>query len=362
MLDMLMNTVGSLDKLFKVFKDNEDELQAGKLLDKESRKVIMANGNVFRLMEDLLVEPKVLVSDSLKNHKNIYDVIKFNSALFTSVYEDVFRLLVGLHKLDATTAISLMSSGTPGDGGVESKTSIIPDVKTRWGIVDLEVGLEKESGKEERDKNVERIYKTITFAIIVGKGENEKKTYVNIVIRPAIVYVPNSDFYKMVKTNGDDTTLSAAYHAYMSDEKTLSDVLFAKTLTDDYKQGRLTDTDATLLDVENRKRIATMKIAKDGAIGFGLLYQLCIIPSTIKGELNIMLRGKIDKDRIKDKFLNNTKSLTLTIVDDDWEMVSIYINGLRGSQDIPFDKLKDKKGKNDELSDLFKLMTTTRGI
>jgi len=367
----LTTVIGTLDKLFKVFKDNEDELQIGKLLDRESRKVVLANGNMFRVIDDLMVEPKVLVSQDLKHHEHIQDIVSFNTALFASVYSDVFTMLIGLHHLDAATAVSLLSSGMPGEYGVETDTSIMKDVETKWGKLDLEFGLEKSKSADRHSsgdkssheqKLIDGMFRKLSFKITTGKGDKAKTVTIQVMIRPIVGFVPNSDFFKMVKVNGDDTTLSAAYHALRSGERTATDVVLGSTLVDDYKRGRLNDVDSTLGDLESRKRLARAKVLKDGAVGFGLLYQLCIIPSGIKGDINTLLRGKLDKDRIKDKFLEVTKSLTLTIVDDDWEMISLYINGMKGSHDIPFAKLKDKNNKNSEISDLFKLMTTSRGI
>ena len=367
MLTTLVNTIGSLDKLFGVFKSNEDNLKVSDMLDKDKRGVLQAHGNIVSLVSDLIVEPKILITDELKGNDKLPDVIAANLDMFVTIYSKAFMVLNGIHGLDGQTSLSLLSNKFTGSYGVETLKASLQDV----GINKFSL---EQAGTEARDNSGKKTgaefdTKGRMFDDMVRKvklttnyNNNGKKLTLNIdiMIKPVISSIPVSDIHTLIKTNGDETSVGAAWHAWRSGDKSLADVIFATSLVDDYKRSRLKDNSGTLIDVETRKRQALTKLATDGAIGLGGLYQMIITSATNKADINVLLRGKLDKERYKEKFLKLTSSLALTTMDDNWEMVTMYINGLNGSFDTPYKKLS--KDKTNGMKDLFDILTMQKGI
>ena len=72
-----------------------------------------------------------------------------------------------------------------------------------------------------------------------------------------------------------------------------------------------------------------------------------------------MIRGKIVKSKYRDKFFTTMKSMILSSIDTDYEMLEIYIKDIRGTSLVPLKSLKGDKGGSD-MSEMFKLLTMNR--
>ena len=66
--------------------------------------------------------------------------------------------------------------------------------------------------------------------------------------------------------------------------------------------------------------------------------------------------GDIEKPNYKEKFLNMVRGLSFTVVDLDYERISVYIKDLTGKSDISFNGLKRKKDGDFQLTDFLKTM------
>ena len=52
--------------------------------------------------------------------------------------------------------------------------------------------------------------------------------------------------------------------------------------------------------------------------------------------------------------------MTITVIDDDYEKVTIQTKDIAGTSIVPFKKLKRRKGDKDDLTEIFKAMLASR--
>ena len=79
MISSLLGTVGTVDKIFgfltrtkSEFEENIDRLKKG-----EGRELLYSEGSMTKLLSKFIIEPKIVVTDSLKGNENVEKVIQW---------------------------------------------------------------------------------------------------------------------------------------------------------------------------------------------------------------------------------------------------------------------------------------------
>ena len=399
MFGTLISGVKTLDKVFGLIKDGEE----GKLADLAdsdgNRGVLYSNGSMIKLLNKFIIEPKIVVSSSLKSEKEIENAISLNLDLFTSLYSQVFNVLVNIHGLDHNTAFELLSSSSTGSYGMgralESMDTLISmedmDIPTLPisdnAVISLEakgnkrkthskdnseVGGSKREIKSTVKEGKSAISKLITREIeisidVKGKGREtgkkvEYKVVIPVLVKASIIYSDFSNIERMMSVSSKDKQFLNRVDEYRAGAIGLNDLIFASDLVREYKSKRIKDVDDLIKDMESRSRTSKLKVVSGGAVGYNKYYQMLFITAGEKARVERLIAGKLSKDRFKNAFLEQTNSLALTVMDSDWERASIYIMDLKGYSDISYKSLSKSSKSEDRMEDMLKLMMAGKTI
>jgi len=332
------------------------------ITDKRKRSVLATNGSITRLLADTIISPTIRVSSSLRRSETIESAIKANIDYFAAFYGSALSMLVSRKGFEVDDALRVLSS---------KRTRTLGDISDAVGeclkgdmdflplnMSDSTIELKGE-GKEEDSYGVESRYiflRTLELKINSSiDGDPKKTTIIPIVVRAIIEYVDSSSILQLLKTkNQKDKSFWAAWHRYGSTEDSLSDLIMGTKLLNDEKSGRLKDTDDLFKEMHEREADANRMLVTDGIIGFGKYYMMLIIDSNTKSQVENIIKERISKENGKDLALESLLAMSITVMDEASEMLTIYFNHLPGNNMITYKSLK-KKGKDDDIKDILKI-------
>ena len=143
---------------------------------------------------------------------------------------------------------------------------------------------------------------------------------------------------------------------YKSGAIKFRDLIFAGDLIKSYKKNKIKDKDSLLQLISNRNMTSANKAITYSRGGFEKFYNMIVLTADEVPLFKRSVGGDIEKPNYKDKFLNMVRGLLFTVVDLDYERISVYIKDLTGKSDISFNGLKRKKDGDFQLSDFLKTM------
>ena len=395
MLTTVMGTIKSVDTLFGILSGSNKDNLLGNLEDSKKRGVIYSRGSIPELLSKFVIEPTILVSNSLQRSESIDDVIKLNLDTFTAFYTQAFNVLTQIHGLESSTTFDLLSStyaeGTLGFSSESVDKVILNDEEVnKFLTLDADMASyggyprknksksDTKSSKDSKDSNSnssrhasaeankDDVVKTMVRTIKVNiTATNDKgvtaKVSMDVIVKANVIFTPFEDITRLVSMSDESKQFGARWDEYRSGAITLKDLFLASDLIEEAKKAKLRDNKDLIRNMDERSRASLSKLGTSGALGFGKYYQLIVVNANEKISLERRLSGKIEKTKYKNKLLEQVNSMAITVVDEDYERVSMYVKDLSGYSDISLKSLKKSKG-TDDLSDVLKNMLASRMI
>lgn len=115
----LMSTLGTVLDIGKILYDSDKSTEeiAEQLLKAQQRADMLSiDGDITRLMQQVLVEPCIIVSKSLKDYEYMDDILAFQTDMFCSYYMQAFDMLTGLYGIKGVAAIKILGTDNGGIG------------------------------------------------------------------------------------------------------------------------------------------------------------------------------------------------------------------------------------------------------
>lgn len=204
------------------------------------------------------------------------------------------------------------------------------------------------------------IQRSVNLELITNVNGMKHIISIPVLIKLHIIYTPISNIITMLKPNASDKSYANRLDEYKAGAISLSDLIFAGDLIRKYKQNKLDDKDKLLNMINNRTSSAYSKGVYGKGIGFENYYNILVITESDKIIIESHLKGKLKNDKYKAKLLEEAKALMVSIVDRDYERVTILTKDIHGKSDITFKALNKKGGKNDDLTDIFKSLVANK--
>ena len=204
------------------------------------------------------------------------------------------------------------------------------------------------------------IQRSINLEIVTEIEGMKHIVSIPVIVKLHIIYTPISNILTMLEPNSSDKSYSSRLDEYKAGAISLSDLVFASDLIKDYKKNKLNDKDKLLDMINNRSMSAHAKGIYGKGIGFENFYNMLIVSETDKVLIESHLKGKLKNDKYKAKLLEQAKALMVTVVDRDYERVTIMTKDIHGKSDMTFKALSKKGGKNDDLTDIFKSLVANK--
>jgi len=404
--------------IFTVLKDGSSVGKTINDLNKEIDKLetntalYRTEGSMTRFLSSYIIEPTAIVSKDLANEDVIENLLGLEADIFTGFYMQVFDILTKVNGMDATNAINLLSTDTSSigsvinsgrhslgkesfdyaanlmNGGVMPQLSVEVKQTTNSKGETIYTMTEKELNEkgaifaknavdkhknsiqlknpasvadDSISKNVPgMIQRTVNLEIMTNNGGIKHIVRIPVVIKLHIMYVSIDNVITMMEPNSRDKSYSSRLDEYRAGAISLSDLLFAGDLIKEYKKNKVKDTDGLLGMMNKRSMSAYTKSLSNGGIGFENYYNMLIISETDRIILEKHIGGRIKVDKYKNALLEQTKSLMVTIVDRDYERVTLYTKDIHGKSDVTYKALSKHGGKSDDMSEIMKALIANK--
>lgn len=316
--------------------------------------VLLSNGSMGSFLENFIITPRIVISNTLRDNDDITNIIDLNMDTFVTMYTRTFDILLRVYGYDQQFALRTLGSGTTFT--LESESEVLGEVSLEdcasKCTFPLDLSLE--------DNKINIATREVELsATVIDKDKGTAHDFkLTVLVRASIVYTDSVDIKEAIDTNGDRVSFSYRLDEYRSGLISLNNLIFSNDLIKKYKKSRLKDKGDFLKEIEVRRRKNVKSLSIRQTVDFSKMYQMIIIS---KSELKIaekILGGKIDKNRFKDKLLNNTLSMAITVMDDDYEMVDVYLEGIPDKLELSYKSLR--KGDKSDTNDVLKWMISQR--
>lgn len=317
------------------------------LLKKNDRlNTLSYNGDITQLTESLSLEPITTVT---KNASKIAIYPKVNNKLldmFTVYYTQAFNILYRVNGLSSRETFNLLSSKrTVGASEVLASVNYLTENE-----LDFPMDFNKPFTEAEKDKPTEGLIRTIKVTIDNTKGE---KITLDVVVTNITKKTTIKDIITLSNDKIRKGTLAYWYNEWKSGVGLIG-IIMGDEMIKDYKASKFKETSDLADDIDERVSRATKQVLLDGAVGFSKYYNMLVITADEETTLERVLGMKMSTNY--DKILDTLKSLSITVIDEDFETVTTYIRNTRGSLVKTFKEIQ--KEKKLDIADLAKLLAT----
>ena len=305
----------------------------------EGRELLISNGNIVTLLNSMIVEPRFNIPRTLQNHPKLDKVLERQMTTFVGIYTMGFEHMVKNLGVDVSTSLRLLSSNPKNlanivnDATVESFTN---------GLEDFNYDMTTES-KEDSGFN---LFKKVQMEF----GGKDAKVNVNVIVKASINYVDIGGIELLLEDNDPNINgFWARLDEARSGGISWTDFWFPMDMIKKSRKRRLMDKDDLLKDMREMSNDAYIKVATDGAVGFGKNYRFLTISAMDKVRLEKAI-GKRFANGGATALMNAINLMGITVMDDDTDMVSTYITSTSGRLTQSYKSLSKKDdSKTDDI-------------
>ena len=330
--------------------------------------VLAQEGHVGGFHADLISDGKYLnisfglEADNGKKGNPAFDAVSASAAALdlNQVAQDAEN-----EKMNAANGnsrnVNNNTTGTNGRGN-GNNGSVANNTPNSDGSGKGRVGVIRETSiksvKDDDNLAMSTIFKTfeITITQTTVDGKKLPTLVIPITIKTYVIYTKVEQILNMVEPRDIKKSFLYRLDEYKSGAIKFRDLIFAGDLIKSYKKNKLKDKDNLLQLMSNRNMTSANKAIKVGKEGFEKFYNMIILTADEVPLFKRPVGGDIEKPNYKEKFLNMVRGLSFTVVDLDYERISVYIKDLTGKSDISFNGLKRKKDGDFQLTDFLKTM------
>lgn len=379
---MSAGMISAINTLRTVF-DATGDLTTGQ---KRDINLIKTNGSITKLLSTFVIEPVIICSKNAKQTSVFDKLLQLNTDIFASFYSQAFKILTDIYGLEAKFTFDILSTDNSiilenmstatlnkiskeefGNGSMHElfsdnkfiKLSVEDDDKK-----DIDNKTKIHNSKDNNDEMLKGLLqKSFNVDIRIKTQGNEVKTVqIPITVKSHIIVTDTKNILNMLKPNSKDKTLWYRFNEYRAGAITFRELVMCDDIIEEYKQSRLKDKDGLMEMLESRKTNSMQRaFLGTNMVGYERNYNMLILTTDEKPLFDKHVNGDITNEKNKQKLLSEAYSLSLTLVDEDYERVNIYTRDIRGSSDIGF-KVLNKRKNNDgsELGEILKSLLLSK--
>lgn len=258
----------------------------------------------------------------------------------------------------------------------KSEDKAIEKVRYRQLELTIDINTNKSGYKYNKDTVVERkLQFNATFKEKKHSLEDEearetsnvRKIVIPILVRASIVETDLKNVTAIVAPHDNEKTFLARWREWRSGGISFLDFLFCNDLIKDYRKNKFKDKEDLLSIINRRNQTSTLKSFKVingqmGLSGFESKYNMLILGKEDVRTLSALCKNDITKPSPKQKFLDSAHALLFSVLDDDYERVTIYIDDFQQETKTSFKALSKSKGGQTDMTELIKAITMGRSM
>ena len=329
----------------------------------KSLSLISTNGSITKLLSKFIVEPVIITSSSIRDmDASLFDkLLQVNTDIFCSFYLQAFKILNEQYGINATSTVNLLSTdrGTIDKLTLENDKTYIEQLFSKDTFLKVSMEASNESNMKikgdklqsnngyQEDPLYTLLNRSLEITIDVSNNGVKKSIIIPITVRAHVVITNINAILNMLSPNARDKTFSYRLDEYRAGAISLSELLFASDLIKKYKQNKIKDKD-DLLELINSRILSSSATAIAGgkAVGYEKNYNMLMVTADEKIKLDKHIGGDLFKEKYKQQLLEQSHAMTISIVDEDYERVTILTRDIRGNSTVGFKSIKNRKDKD----------------
>lgn len=348
--------------------------------DKILKNVALAktNGQITKLLSQYIVEPVIISTHSVRDADQavFQKLTELNTDIFASFYLQAFRILCDQYGANLNSAINLLSTDNSivfSDVATESDTSYLDMVlnDSKYLKISVEkkddkayensVKVDESLSKFEKSPLYSMLTRNIEVSVTVDEKDKKSRTLViPITIKAHIMLCSIDSLLNMLSPNKVDKSFSYRLDEYKSGAISLSELIFASDLIKKYKENKIRDKEGLLTIVNERSINSSARVINNGIRGFEANYNMLMVTANEKVKLDKHVLGDITKEKPKQDLLNQAHAINISIVDEDYERVTMLTKDIRGMSTIGFKALTKRKSDSGNYDDLIKSLMVSK--
>lgn len=375
-----------------------------KLNDSKEIALAKIDGSMTKLLSYYIVEP-VLISTTAAKDTEIYDkVTEVSTDIFTSFYMQAFRILTDMYGFDGMTVVSLLGTDNGSFrqealphlvkllGRESASTSYKQIMGNSKYLTTLSVAHEASKDDNKKDNDIESyndgdvravnllgdveknpLYAIlqrnieVTTKVVAHNNEGKEKLYsitIPMTIKAHLIATHIDNMLTMLAPNHRSKEFAWRWDEWRAGSISFKELIFCSDLIEEYKKNKKADKDKLLDLVNSRIESSTAKgIGTLKSVGFEKNYNMLIVTTDDVIRLNKHVGGDIRKENFKQKLLEEAHALSISIIDPDYERVSILTADIRGTTNVGFKTLLKRKNKGDsDIADIMKSLMMNKPI
>jgi len=358
------------------------------------------NGSITKLLSKYIIEPTIICSKDASTSE-VYDkVLELQTDVFAAYFTQAFQILSTVHGLHHAAIVDMISTDNAGVGRVvktgvklaleSGETNFIDEL--RAGFLQIHGVVSTESGDNRKGRNGNKfisnpkanrmdikkdddgslrsiLSRSIEITIPMKRMVDGKEVTSHTVILPMtikcnIITTPLDSIINLLDVKSPDTAFRARLDEYRSGGITFRELVFAGDLIEKYKKQKKSDGDELIKEMNDRLLSANVKaLNHKGVVGYEKSYSMIIISNGDKLTLDRYMKEDITKNRGKRRLLDRTNSMTLTVLDEDYQMVTLITADISGSSTVSYKAIsKRKDSKGSDMSEIIKAMMAGRPL
>jgi len=365
----IINMIQGVSRVFGVFGVDtgyDDAIKAMKLKD-SNIELLKSNGNMVNLLAKYVVTPTIFVSEDSYSRKDIDTVLKHTTDVYAAMYLQVFKVLVNVHEMTVNEALSVMSTsgldvesiGEPLSASNIDAESMVEGVYfPKLDSEDVSVTRSNKIVVDEDNSLIEAksIVRTVNITVkanassvtTLAKGGDHKSSVdvtleIPIVIKARVLVYPMKTIINSVKHRGMDSSFFSRLIKYNIGMISAGNLITGNDLADAYKKGTLSkDNFSSVLNKASVNHLSVNDLINKNIGVNKTVFNYIITDDEAKlltREMGLKLDGREGRE-----LLNAMLAFNLTTINEDRDMVSVYVNGISGSSDASIKKLSKDKG------------------
>lgn len=353
------------------------------------------NGSMINLLGEFIVEPLVVISeDALQNGSVTEKMTTILLDTFTGYYLQSFNVLSNVYGMDAKAIVNVLATdngfnnlkntayknGTAlakdliagkdilsKESGMSNSLSELLELTSESGIGMLSPGKVNASIMATKDGSNGVLGSAVLTRHIEVKlktsddGKNNFEICIPVTIKARVLKVTTQNILEVSNPNRKNGNLTT-WLDYKAGLASFWDFAFQNKAVESYKQKRIKGNEFLEI-VNSRKLSATSKLITDNKMGFELNYNLILITENDRAKIERDCSLNIFKEREKDIFLNSIYALTVAVMDETYEQVTVLTPNIRGLSTISYKEVKGLNNKsNNDMTDFVKALMTNKSI
>lgn len=309
--------------------------------------------------KNLRVNSLVIVDSQLQGQDYLTDIMKSLNTLLSCYYLQAASLMTVAGDTRILRTVDqlnpnrdpLTGAGNALASGLEGFENGLPDFK---GLV---AGVEKLSRENKVDDAIYAPRNLATGRIVefeLTVDGNTVPMLVHIGLSPAIV--PHSVIPSNLAFNNEDESFGSRWLRHRSGELTLGEMLTCSDVIKKERKALINDRSGLYKGNMVRRNRGFLATVLTGDVSMFHASNMAVISVEAERGINRIIRGKLEEFRTREKIFRESQMMILAVVDEEYEMVTIYHATIQEPTELTFKQIKEANGKTsgNDLQDILK--------